>query len=64
MKASLIVSVLAEFIASNGDTDVTVSVDVSTGEDDAFKRVFGEIAGIQQGNSEITILADGVLNEE
>lgn len=64
MKASLIVSTLTSLIETVGDLEVGVSVDVSTGDEDAFQRVLGDIIAIQNSGSEITMLAEGTFNED
>lgn len=62
MKASEFVSKVSALIDAEGDLEISVSVDISTGDHDAFRRVFGPVIGIESG-PEFVILAEGELNE-
>jgi Golgi nucleoside diphosphatase len=63
MKASEIISLLSGMIDDNGDLEVVVSVDISTGDNDAYRRAFGELIGIENG-SKFMLIAEGELNEK
>ena len=45
------------------DALVGVSVDVSTGDDDAHVRALGDVVELQIGPTEVTLLCIGNLNE-
>ena len=62
MQASKLVSVLQRLIAERGDRGVTVSVDVSTGEQDTDHRAFGDIIEVMESGAEYVLLAEGELN--
>jgi hypothetical protein len=61
MKVSELVRQLSHF---DPEAEVDVSVDVSTGDDDAGNRAFGEIVELQGGpdDNKINILCIGSLN--
>lgn len=63
MKASEIISRLSRLVDADGDLEVEVSVDISTGEHDAFRRAFGELIGIEAG-AKFILIAEGKLNEK
>lgn len=56
---------LAKQLLKHEDQAVTVSVDISTGDDDFGKRAFGIVTSIQEEEKPhgITILAEGEINE-
>jgi len=61
MKASKVVSALLEH-RLHGEHEPTVSVDVSTGADDAFLRAFGTSFEVQETEHDITLLEERTLN--
>ena len=64
MKASKVAAALLGHIRLHGDHEVTVSVDVSTDDDDAFLRALGSSFEVQETEHDMTLLCEGSLNRE
>lgn len=61
MKKSDLVEMLDKI---DGNLNIVISVDVSTGEKDSFDRAFGDgLIGMQsEGDGTVTILTEGTVN--
>ena len=55
---------LAEMLMEHPDWKVSVSVDISKGEDDWQLRAFGEIVEVMNDNGSFVILCTGQTNED
>jgi len=47
---------LARKLLLKDDRHILVSVDISTGQDDMFKRIYADIEGVQYGGPEAMII--------
>jgi len=63
MKLSELAGLVNDAIVKTGDGEVFVSIDVSTGDADAFRRAIGRPIGYQIEPDGITFIAEGSLNE-
>jgi hypothetical protein len=62
MRLSELLAQLQEELNTRGDREVTVSVDISTGDADLEARAFGEIIELMRDGNELVLLATGETN--
>jgi len=63
MKISKLMKMLQKACKERGDAEVTVSVDISTGDADLEARAFGQFIDCFWDGDELVLLAEGETNK-